>query len=134
MPKLAFVVLLCAPVCVGAQTPAPSPDPQAVLAAARTALGGEARLSAVKTPWRRTHPSGAGDNLVPIEFEIAIELPSKPCGRTVVPAQESGDADRLQRRRSVEPPNAGPPAGRPAVHHRPRRNNSRPPAPLAPLR
>ena len=54
------------------------PDPTAVCAAASTALGGEARLSAVKTivATGRTRQV-RGDNLVPIEFEIDIELPDK---------------------------------------------------------
>ena len=69
-----------------------SPDPGAnVLAAAREALGGAKTLSAVKTilATGRTRQV-RGDNLVPIEFEIAIELPDKYVRRDEIPAQESG--------------------------------------------
>ena len=57
---------------------APGRDPAPILAAAREALGGEKRLSAVKNfvATGRTRQV-RGDNLVPIEFEIAVELPDK---------------------------------------------------------
>jgi hypothetical protein len=57
---------------------APARDAAAVLAEAREALGGEKRLSAVKNfvATGRTRQV-RGDNLVPIEFEIAVELPDK---------------------------------------------------------
>jgi hypothetical protein len=66
-------------------------DPAKVLAAAREALGGEKRLSAVKTfvATGRTRQV-RGDNLVPIEFEIACELPDKYVRKDEIPAQESG--------------------------------------------
>jgi hypothetical protein len=116
MPRIASVVFLATAVLAGAQTPNPPPvDPQAVLADARTALGGEARLSAIKTllVTGRTRQV-QGDNLVPIEFEMAIELPNKYVRKDEVPAQASGptttgfSGDDL-----LEPPNAGSPAGRP---------------------
>jgi len=68
-----------------------APDPSAILAAAREALGGEKRLSAVKTfiATGRTQQV-RGDNLVPIEFEIAVELPDKYVRKDEIPAQESG--------------------------------------------
>jgi hypothetical protein len=70
---------------------APAVDPAAVLAAAREAMGGEKRLSAVKTfvATGRTQQV-RGDNLVPIEFEINCELPDKYTRRDEIPAQESG--------------------------------------------
>jgi hypothetical protein len=115
MPRLAVFAFLSTAIVAGAQSPAPSPDPQAVLAAARTALGGDARLSAVKTlvATGRTRQV-RGDNLVPIEFEISIELPNKYVRRDEVPAQESGptaagfNGDDL-----LESGGAGPPVGRP---------------------
>lgn len=60
-----------------------------VLAEARMAMGG-ARLAAVKTVvatgrTRRVR----GNNLVPIEFEMAIELPDKYVRKDEVPAEES---------------------------------------------
>ncbi|MEO6238163.1 MAG: hypothetical protein ABIQ52_14290 [Vicinamibacterales bacterium] len=66
-------------------------DPATVLAAARQALGGEKKLSAVKsfTATGRTRQV-RGDNLVPIEFEIFVELPDKYVRKDEIPAQESG--------------------------------------------
>jgi hypothetical protein len=66
-------------------------DPAAILAATRDALGGEKKLSAVKTiiATGRTQQV-RGNNLVPIEFEIDIELPDKYVRRNEIPAQESG--------------------------------------------
>ena len=84
-----LAVALAASAAVLAQS-AP-PDPAAILAAARTALGGEKALSAVKTivVTGRTQQV-RGNNLVPIEFEIDVELPDKYVRKDEVPAQESG--------------------------------------------
>jgi hypothetical protein len=62
-----------------------------VLAAARQALGGEKKLAAVKsfTATGRTRQV-RGENLVPIEFEIFVELPDKYLRKDEIPAQESG--------------------------------------------
>src|SRR6476661_10783053 len=70
---------------------APARDAASVLAEAREALGGEKRLSAVKNfvVTGRTRQV-RGDNLVPIEFEIAVELPDKYVRKDEIPAQESG--------------------------------------------
>ena len=70
---------------------APARDAAAVLAEAREALGGEKRLLAVKNfvVTGRTRQV-RGDNLVPIEFEIAAELPDKFVRKDEIPAQESG--------------------------------------------
>src|SRR5690349_12130993 len=67
------------------------PDPSTVLAAAREALGGEKRLSAVRSfsATGRTRQV-RGDNLVPIEFEIICELPDRYARKDEIPAQESG--------------------------------------------
>src|SRR5262249_45973619 len=92
-------------------------DPTAILAAARQALGGEAKLSAVKsfTATGRTRQV-RGDNLVPIEFEIFVEFPDKYVRKDEVPAQESGPTatgfngdEFLQDPPQAAPP--GPPAG-----------------------
>ena len=50
--------------------------PDAVIASARAALGGEAKIASVKTfiATGRTRQV-RGENLVPIEFEIQVELP-----------------------------------------------------------
>src|SRR6476661_9089427 len=70
---------------------APARDAASVLAEAREALGGEKRLSSVKNfvATGRTRQV-RGDNLVPIEFEIAVELPDKYVRKDEIPAQESG--------------------------------------------
>jgi hypothetical protein len=86
-----------------------------VLAAAREALGGDSRLSSVRNfvATGRTRQV-RGDNLVPIEFEIACELPHKYVRTDEIPAQESGPTttgfngdDLIQL-----PPPAGPMPGR----------------------
>jgi len=65
-------------------------DPATVLAAAREALGGDTRLSAIKTftATGRTRQV-RGNNLVPIEFEITCELPDRFVRRDEVPAQDT---------------------------------------------
>ena len=62
-----------------------------VLAAARAALGGEAKIAAIKTfiVTGRTRQV-RGENLVPIEFEIQAELPDKYSRRDEFPAQDAG--------------------------------------------
>lgn len=71
---------------------APANDPAAaIVAAAREALGGEKKLGAVKTivATGRTRQV-RGENLVPIEFEIAMEFPDRYVRKDEIPAQESG--------------------------------------------
>jgi hypothetical protein len=89
---LQFVLISCLAVSAlaGAQ-PIPPDAAAAVVAAAREALGGEKKLAAVRTvvATGRTRQV-RGDNLVPIEFEIAIELPDKYVRKDEIPAQESG--------------------------------------------
>lgn len=97
MRAFAYIVLtgtlaglvLSHPVTPSAQVPGRDPAP--ILAAAREALGGEKRLNAVKNfiATGRTRQV-RGDNLVPIEFEIAVELPDKYVRKDEIPAQESG--------------------------------------------
>jgi hypothetical protein len=85
---LCLVCTLLAPAGVGAQDQAAT-----VLDAARQALGGAARISAVKTliTTGRTRQV-RGNNLVPIEFEIQIELPDKYSRHDEFPAQDAGPA------------------------------------------
>ncbi|MCU1385883.1 MAG: hypothetical protein JWL71_4580 [Acidobacteria bacterium] len=107
------VIGLAASVLVRAQPP-PGDAAARVIAAARQALGGEQKLAAVKTmvATGRTRQV-RGDNLVPIEFEIAIELPDKYVRKDEIPAQESGptttgfSGDTL-----LQFPAASPPPGR----------------------
>src|SRR4051794_9778312 len=84
------IVGLAAATLAGAQS-APPDAAAGVIAAARAALGGEQKLAAVKTvvATGRTRQV-RGNNLVPIEFEIDIELPDKYVRKDEVPAQESG--------------------------------------------
>jgi hypothetical protein len=80
--------LAVAAVVLAQSTP---PDPSAILSATREALGGEKKLSAVRTivATGRTQQL-RGDNLVPIEFEIDVELPDKYVRKDEIPAQGSG--------------------------------------------
>ena len=97
-----------------AQTPASSAEATRVMAAAREALGGEARLSAVRSfvATGRTRQI-RGENLVPIEFEILCELPDKYVRKDEIPAQESGptsigfNAGELIQQPAPPPPPAG---------------------------
>src|SRR6187551_1805330 len=68
-----------------------APDASAIIAAARTALGGEQKIAAVKSfsVAGRTQQL-RGNNLVPIEFDISCELPDRYVRRDEIPAQESG--------------------------------------------
>src|SRR5713226_2442582 len=95
----AWVVACVLAIARGTQAPPPvqpaKPDAasaaaaDATLAATRTALGGE-KLAAVKTivATGRTRQV-RGNNLVPIEFEITMELPDKYVRKDEIPAQES---------------------------------------------
>ena len=69
---------------------AQAPSAQAVVAAAREALGGEQKLSAITsfTATGRTRQI-RGNNLVPIEFEINCELPDKFVRKDEIPAQDT---------------------------------------------
>jgi hypothetical protein len=91
LPGLCAVVALLAVGGLRAAQAPPPVDPGSVLAAAREALGGDGRLSAVKTfvATGRTQQV-RGDNLVPIEFEISCELPDKYIRKDEIPAQQSG--------------------------------------------
>lgn len=84
-------LVACLGVTALAAPQAPSKDPAAILAAAREALGGEKKIAAVKNlvATGRTRQV-RGDNLVPIEFEIAVELPDKYVRKDEIPAQETG--------------------------------------------
>src|SRR5262245_47630385 len=75
---------------VAAFLAAQTPDAAQVLAAAREALGGEKKLSAVKTfvATGRTRQI-RGNNLVPIEFEIDCELPDRFVRKDEIPAQDT---------------------------------------------
>jgi hypothetical protein len=97
---------------------APAADAAAaVLTATRQALGGEQKLSAVKTVLATGRTRQVrGENLVPIEFEIAMELPERYVRKDEIPAQESGPtlsgfngADLIQ---FPAPSAPGAPAGR----------------------
>jgi hypothetical protein len=96
----------------------------AVMAAARAALGGDAKIAAVKTfiATGRTRQV-RGENLVPIEFEIQAELPDKYSRRDEFPSQDAGpvtagfagDALVLIPRPAPPPPRPGAPAPPPGA-------------------
>jgi hypothetical protein len=78
-----------------APPPSTSGEAAAVLSAAREALGGEKRLSSVKTVVANGQTRQLqGENLVPILFEINIELPDKYVRTDEIPARESGPSSR----------------------------------------
>lgn len=95
-----------------------------VMAAARAALGGDAKIAAVKTfvATGRTRQV-RGENLVPIEFEIQAELPDKYSRYDEFPAQDAGpvtsgfvgDALVLIPRPVPPPPRPGAPAPPPGA-------------------
>ena len=91
--RLSVLSLLMTSLAAGllASAPPQGTDATSVLAAARQALGGEEKLAAIKTfvATGRTRQI-RGNNLFPIEFEIACELPDKYVRRDEVPAQETG--------------------------------------------
>src|SRR4029077_13989544 len=66
-----------------------------VMSSAREALGGEKKLSAVRTftATGRTRQV-RGNNLVPIEFEINCELPDKFVRNDEIPAQDTDPSTR----------------------------------------
>src|SRR5687768_5197958 len=84
-----FAVMVCV---LGTTVLAQTPQERAakVLADVRTALGGEEKLAAIK-PFTTTGRTRRvqGDNLVPIEFEMLVELPDKYLRKDEIPAQES---------------------------------------------
>jgi hypothetical protein len=111
--SLAFALTIAAGVALAGQTT--SPDPAAILSATREALGGDKRLSAVKTfvATGRTQQV-RGDNLVPIEFEIVVELPDKYARKDEIPAQESGPtAVGFAGENLIQVPPQAAPTGRP---------------------
>jgi len=118
-----FVVAVClGGIVVHAdRAPALGQDKEAaaILAASREALGGESKLAAIKSfvATGRTRQV-RGNNLVPIEFEIACELPDKYVRKDEIPAQESDptssgfNGDQLIQIPPPPPPRAGgPPPG-----------------------
>ena len=113
-----LTLVACLSLSAAGQQPAKADAPQ-VLAAAREALGGEARLAGVKNfvATGRTRQV-RGDTLLPIEFEIACELPDKYVRKDEIPAQESGPTstgfngeDMIQLPVPAAPPAGGPPRG-----------------------
>ena len=70
-------------------------DAARVISSAREALGGEKKLSAVRTftATGRTRQI-RGNNLVPIEFEINCELPDKFVRKDEIPAQDTDPTTR----------------------------------------
>src|SRR5436309_14067558 len=84
-PVVATLIAVSVPALLGQ-----APDAAQVLSSARQALGGEKKLSAVRTftATGRTRQV-RGNNLVPIEFEINCELPDKFVRTDEFPAQDT---------------------------------------------
>ena len=110
------IVCVCGTTALG-QQPSSAEKAAKVLADARAALGGDQKLSEVKTlsttgRTRRVQ----GENLVPIEFEMVVELPDKYMRKDEIPAQESDpttngfNGDAL-----VQAPPMTPPEPRPGM-------------------
>jgi hypothetical protein len=95
MLRLVPVLITVSTVLIGLGTQVPglaqARTAESVMAAARAALGGEAKIAGVKTfiATGRTRQV-RGENLVPIEFEIQAELPDKYSRRDEFPAQDAG--------------------------------------------
>ena len=122
--KQAWLALSCVVIVAGSPTSGQNAGPAAaqptdnaarVIADARAAMGGDAKLAAVKTlvVTGRTRQV-RGDNLVPIEFEIQAELPDKFARRDEFPAQDQGptvvgfNGDRFVQIPAPQPPPARP--------------------------
>jgi hypothetical protein len=108
---LPVLLILCVAAGIPSGAQAPNSDASSTLAAAREALGGQQKLAAVKTFVARGRTRQVrGNNLVPIEFEIACELPDRYVRRDEIPAQESGptstgfNGDSLIQAPPPEPP------------------------------
>ena len=84
------VCLLVTAAALTAVVAAQSPDAAQVLASAREAIGGDKKITAIKTLviTGRTRQV-RGNNLVPIEFEIDCELPDKYVRKDETPAQDT---------------------------------------------
>lgn len=103
---------------------AQAPTADSVMAAARAAMGGDAKIAAVKTFIANGRTRQVrGENLVPIEFEIQVELPDKYSRRDEFPQQDQGpvtagfvgDALVLIPRPVPPPPRPGMPAPPPGA-------------------
>ena len=96
-------------------------DATPVLTKAREALGGEKKLTSIKTIVASGQTRQIrGENLIPIVFEINIELPAKYSRRDETPAVESGYSttgfssdDLIQLPPVTMPPMAARPGGPP---------------------
>lgn len=86
--SIALTVCLSASMVAAPQAPT---DATPVMAKAREALGGEKKLTSIKTVVASGQTRQIrGENLIPIVFEINIELPGKYSRRDETPAVESG--------------------------------------------
>jgi hypothetical protein len=113
--RLRVVLVIAAAVCAARPTSGQSDQAARVVGDMREAVGGDAKLTAIKTfvvtgRVRQVR----GDNLVPIEFEIQAELPDKFARRDEFPAQDAGptvtgfNGDRYVQSPAPQPPPARP--------------------------
>jgi hypothetical protein len=91
VPPFVTLMVVFTAAAGSARSAAQTKDAASVLAAARTAIGGDNKLAAVKTFIANGRTRQVrGENLVPIEFEIQAELPDKYSRRDEFPAQDQG--------------------------------------------
>jgi hypothetical protein len=97
------------------QPPAGGDAAARVMSEARAAMGGDAKLAAIKTFIVTGRTSQVrGDNLVPIEFEMQAELPDKFARRDEFPAQDAGPTvTGFNGERFIQSPVPQPPPARP---------------------
>jgi hypothetical protein len=97
------------------QPPAGGDAAARVMSEARAAMGGDAKLAAIKTFIVTGRTSQVrGDNLVPIEFEMQAELPDKFARRDEFPAQDAGPTvTGFNGERFIQSPAPQPPPARP---------------------
>jgi hypothetical protein len=104
-------LIVMAGLLVGSLAAQAPPQADAIMTAARTALGGDARIAGVK----RLIVSGRtrqlrGENLIPIEFVSLFEFPDRYVRQEEVPAQASGPTlQGFNGREAIQPP--GPQRG-----------------------
>src|SRR5688572_27864831 len=130
------LIFLASVIVAVAQVPSASTSGEAaaVISGAREALGGEKRIAAVRTIVASGHTRQLqGDNLVPIEFEINIELPDKYVRTDEIPARESGpnsrgfNGDALIQAGDAPARRGGPPPGAPLPPAAPAGGGEKPP-------
>ena len=111
----ALVVSLAASVLAAQAQKADPAKAEEILAAARKALGGDALAGVKSVVMTGQTRKLQGNNLVPVEFEIDIELPDRYVRRDEIPAQENGPTSAgFNGADLIQLPVPGPPVAPPA--------------------